>query len=359
MGFRFHPQMARNDRLKSKRIGLLAGLALAATFSFDAFADTVPSAGSEGQVNTSNVPAGKDLVSPGLASRLVSEDPSKTPQFIKYLLDRGMFLTSLPPTISGLEGYTVEDKSGRDVIMYITPDGKSAVVGVMLSVGNGLTNGQPENVTAIQLASLRARLVAAKEKGETKNLPIDAKQAIDNNITPVSAVSVNDPSLAKPFMTTRKASDFQSEMEKTKYLSIGYNGKPVLWFVADPQCQYCHRAWGKISQLVMTGKISVNVILIGALPGSSTIARDILSRNDPGEAWMSGEGSTDDGYHPSSHNPSGEAASKADSYLAANMAFVRAEGVKRTPWMGYVGKDKKTVYTHEGADQIEAFLSGI
>ncbi|WP_167375185.1 thioredoxin fold domain-containing protein [Acetobacter malorum] len=296
---------------------------------------------------------------PALSQRLVSEDPSKTPDFLKYLITHGMYVTALPPVISGSPGYAVEDKSGRDVIMYLTPDGKSAIVGVMLSVGNGLTAGQPENITALQLASLRARLVAAKKEGATNTLTPALQKALEHPADAITAVPESDPSLAKPFATARKSNDFLSEMNQTKYMSIGYEGKPTVWFVADPQCPFCHRAWGKLSQLVMTGKIAVNVVMVSTLAGSAPIARDILSRPDPGEAWMSGAGSSDDGYHPPEHQASAEALAKADNYLSSNMTFVKKEGLKITPWLGYVGKDGKTVYTHEGADQIEAFLSAL
>lgn len=304
-------------------------------------------------------PSNDGTAAPGLSHRLVSEDPSKTPEFLKYLIGRGMYVTSLPPTISGVPGYAVEDKSGRDVIMYITPDGKSAIVGVMLSVGNGLTSGQPENITALQLASLRARLVAAKKSGETSSLSPSLQKALERPVEAVTTTVQSDPSLAKPFATTRKVSDFLSEMNKTKYMSIGYEGKPTVWLVADPQCPFCHKAWNKLSQLVMNGKISVNVIMVSTLAGSTPIARDIMSRPNPGEAWMSGAGSSDDGYRPPEHPASAEAIAKADSYLSANMDFVKKEGLKITPWMGYVGKDGKTVYTHEGADQIESFISAL
>ncbi|MCK8312719.1 hypothetical protein LW954_17515, partial [Erwinia amylovora] len=63
--------------------------------------------------------------------------------------------------------------------------------------------------------------------------------------------------------------------------------------VVDPQCPFCHAAWRRLQNLVYDKKLQIRIIMISGLKGSQPLAISILSRPNPGQAWLSGEGSVD------------------------------------------------------------------
>ena len=396
-------------------------------------------------------------------------DPFKThmtnlPPALRILQANGVKMTSLGNE-GGLQGYLLEEDSGRMQVVYLTPDGKSMVIGVMQTIS---TDGKRfENVTMFQFAALKDRFEKARQAiEEQKKAADDARKRADaatktlldqqqnigeaskqfsgtldsqqksqpkaeegaslgantdkkietasnestieqtvpkpaaiavtpslpqHGITepqpdhsgqehnskggdsasamsvPVAIVHENAPPPIEPAIPAQAASRYIVNVDKTKlldsleqtaYFPVGKEGLPTLYIVADPQCPHCHLAWKRIKPLVASGKISVKVLLIGALPGSDRVALNLISQENPGRSWWFGQGS-EEGHQVEQGAPIGSpAARQGQKYLDINMEFVKSHNITGTPWMAYVGKNGM-VYETFGDQNIDDFLAGM
>lgn len=372
---------------------------------------------------------------------------SELPPILRIFEENNIRITSLGGE-GGLRGYLLEEPGGRMQVVYLTPDGKSLVVGVMQTIGND--GKHLENVTMLQFAEMRQRFEAAqhsieeqkraadeaRKRAEEANAnlaqqqnrltqasqqfnapmlgvqpasggdesaighivsgsnnpkessvatPTPAQPPVENSApapAPMTATPVGPRTtsmLSRPTTTASEDSGgndgpatksssayvvslskerFLSDMEKTAYFPVGANNAPVLYMVADPQCPHCHAAWQYLKPLVASGKLTVKVIMVSALPGSESIALSLLSQAAPGRAWWDGEGS--ENGHPVSPGAAAntQAMRNGQKYLDINMQFLTSHKIDGTPWLGYVGADGK-VYEMEGDQNLPSFLSEI
>lgn len=92
------------------------------------------------------------------------------PPVLRLMEANGIKMTSLGDE-GGLHGYLLEESGGRMQVVYLTPDGKSMVVGVMQALG---PDGKHfENVTMLQFAALRERFEAARRTIEEQKRAAD------------------------------------------------------------------------------------------------------------------------------------------------------------------------------------------
>lgn len=369
----------------------------------------------------------------GAASNPFDGREQPLPPILRVLKASGVKITALTPVIGDLSGYLLEDQSGKMQVVYVVADGKSMVVGVQQVIATDGRNLQ--NATTMQFAALKNRFDDARRKIETdqraaedarakadaaaedarakaaaaaaaltdqqRQISVAAKQYGSNVATPSQAnaappaelpaspapdsptVSLASPAplpqaaVAAPaedanaFLSKIKLADFKTDTNNSSYFALGKLNTPVLYMVADPQCPHCHNAWSYLDPLVRSGAITVRVVLIAGLPGSDPLTVSILSRQNPGKAWLDGEGSTATtavAPPPPETDPS---ARRARHYLDANMDFIRkvsAQAVDttevkdgkiyvQTPWMAYV-KDGK-VYQYSGDADVSKFVSGM
>lgn len=344
----------------------------------------------------------------------VSQSPANTNQntpVMLYLKNIGASLAYVK-TEAGLPGY-MSDIKGHRTMIYLLPDGEHFLVGSMLnSQGKNLTltaASEEESKLTEALRQLKERASAnagdlgiSQSSNSSNPLPISntpnnavnvGMPNFDNNSplpsTPeasVSAVENNGQSVVIPtsinqdvstgFINSKiNSSELSKDILKTAYFEEYHEkGSPVVYFVADPQCPYCHQAWDMLSTLMKKHKFSVNVILSDALPGSDRMVTQLLGNQNIVQLWNQGVGSKDGIPIPESLKVGSENWRTSDMYRLNNNKFAskynqlirknnsNSNGV---PILMYVGKDGKVraeegVYT--GADKLDAmkaFLSGL
>lgn len=370
-------------------------------------------------------PSGAQNRVPPASAAAPSENPlanrQETPAALRKMQDDGVKLTYLGDT-GGLRGYLGEAQGGRMQVFYVTPDGNHMVAGIMFRAnGTNVTGVQiadmqrrfddarrqvDEQQTRLdqQRAQVdqQTRLVdEARRQLEPARLPgspapqvpvgedqpprpaeaapaappttrpsadlapsLPAPPAASTAQPPGPGAAVADPRAADRFLSSLPKDRFLAQLEEAAWFSVGNASAPVLVMVVDPMCPHCHDHWGAVRQRVVEGKLQVKLVMIAALPGAEARAISILSRQDPGRAWMQGEGSEANTQVQAPPPADSAQARNARNFLAVNSRFASAVGVTATPFMAYVGRDGR-LYSAQGPGvrgdnpQIEAFLSAL
>ena len=294
------------------------------------------------------------------ASAVETSRPARAPVLI-WLESQGVVLTALGEE-GGLSAYLGEAPGGRMQVFYLTPDGQHIVAGMMFREGGS-------NVTAAQLAAMRERFNAERRRiQEQEGRMATAQQALGGGLeqaltpapqrSPVPSPSETRPTPSEPSAERVAFRDrIIRAVEATAWFSLGREGAPVVYMLADPQCPHCHNVWAQLRPRIEAGEIMVKIILVGALPGSEERAISILSRSEPGRAWLAGEGSTNARVAPPPPETSRQF-QVAQRLLRANLDFAREAGIKGTPWLAYVDRDGE-LRTVEGATDMGVFLRNI
>ncbi|MBO9428528.1 thioredoxin fold domain-containing protein [Sulfitobacter sp. R18_1] len=284
------------------------------------------------------------------------------PEVLKYLMDGGIKLTYLGDA-GGLKGYLGESPTGEVQTFYLAPDGKHLVAGMLFREGG-------VNVTGVQVTEMKDRYEAAKKKAEqaaktigtVKPMTLTPAKNIEG-LVEIGPQGVRDGIAAIPdsdeYISNRDPKEMKAQLDKVAWFKVGAPTAPVVYMVADPNCPFCHRTWSDMRPMVMSGEISVHVIMIAGLNGSEPEAISILARNEPAKAWFAGEGSTR--HMPvASPPPAGSKAfKKARSYLQTNMNFVNNNDIKSTPHMFYLNEDGDLFESRGMPKDLDIFLSNI
>jgi protein-disulfide isomerase len=339
------------------------------------------------------------------------------PPVLSWLQQQGNKLTLIGEE-AGLKGYLLESPTGKLQSVYVAPDGKHVILGLLYEQGG-------KNVTGVQLGEMRQRfdsaakaLVAqtestsaadaanAMKQERLETTPIeevtssttDANTDIiddaaafvaddpvpnaDSGIAPSelvpessSAAPAVTPSLSVPVALPEATSavagadgnpsdvwaskmdkdEFLKAAEATPFFEVGSRIAPItLWMVADPKCPYCHAAWDKLEPLVFDKQIKVRVIMINALEGSEPFAREILASPAPGRRWIESKAGTN--LEPKI-DPNSKEWKDTEKYLAMNMDFAMSFGINKTPFLGYVSPDGRFYSVLGLPSDLDSFLA--
>jgi protein-disulfide isomerase len=309
---------------------------------------------------------------------------------IQWLLANNATVTPLG-NAGGLAGWLIS-KNGAQQTIYVTPDGKHIVAGIMAS-------DTGEDITALQLTALtlgHAPVITKTDpsgrgqpaKSPTPNTaPFDPAAAANNdyssetnatqasvvssgptalpqpsNMNPAAAV-VGNMAMAQPDMheLTMSPADLSKALNQTAIFTLGAVGKPDLVMLADPNCPYCHASWNLLGPLVQSGKIDVTVMLVSVLRGSDDKAIDLLANPAIGTAWLSGEGS-EDGVQITKPGPKANI-SGARFLLTKNNEFKTAIKLEGTPTLLWVSRANShspyRVYRGTGLAGVGGFLTDV
>lgn len=308
--------------------------------------------------------------------------PEPLPPALAYLEESGVKLTHLG-SHGGMEGYLGESATGKLQTFYLTPDGEHVVAGLLFRRG-GL------NVTGVQIDAMKRRFEGARESMENAGDSVgelklgdqvevmDMPQLPDANVSglsstsslveSVSQVDAGQESGASLDELQRQTIDYTSSIDRDAFLndvesvawfSVGLDEAPILYMVADPQCPYCHAAWQQLRPKVMNGDINLRVILVDYLTGSRDKSISLLARDEPGRAWLTGEGSVQ-GMNVQSPPPS-DSQEYLDgvSYLNINRDFAAIYEFDATPYLIYDGSDGELRSSRGIPDNLDAFLDFI
>lgn len=283
---------------------------------------------------------------------------------LRWLRSEGAALTPLGLT-GGLAGWLVQ-KDGHSQTVYVTPDGKHIVAGILAGIGGS-------DLTAIQLEALvithgkrelaamgaPATLVApspVKPKVETTQRTTGPAPIVLHAASGTSLATKNNPGGNAILLPRLTPAALIKQLRKTEHFTVGYPHLPDMIMIADPTCSVCHASWTLLSPLVRSRRIDVTVVLIDALPGSTKLALDLLADPQVGAAWDRGVGSQ--AGVPIPHDDSGKAAIRARKYLKDNDRFAYMAKVMATPTVFWVGKGSH-VYRGTGLSGVAGFLTAV
>lgn len=300
---------------------------------------------------------------------------ARVPPAVAALQAKGVKLTFLGDE-GGLRAYLGESANGRMQTFYIAPDGSHFVAGILFTPDGS-------NVTGVQIGEMRARFDAAArslgaaspiegdDDAQPAEVPAELPErweesvpdgdpgeaaADDRSLEPAgldpAPAAVDGASLSLPpadgpvlgaagnpselWISKLDRDEFAAAAQDTPFFEVGSKSAPVtLWMVADPRCPYCHAAWNHLRPAIADRKINVRVIMIAALDGSREIARDMLSRPIPGNAFIR----ADAGQRPLPDAGQVPVDPETDAWLDTNMAFAQRFGIDRTPFLGYTSED--------------------
>lgn len=205
---------------------------------------------------------------------------------------------------------------------------------VMLTDGRYLFLGPVFGAAGHNLQK-RAQARMAGEQGMVPGLPAEASSRIYG---PTAATS------PRSFPSQASAS-----------FIVGRTG-PLLTFVADPNCAYCHAMWASVLYpMIRSGHLRVRVVPVGIVDPRNAIVRAaaILASPDPARAWIANE----QRFHVATERGGWPAPGRFDptnprqhAIIANTAAFFAAEGGSvATPTLFFRGK------THVGTMTVRAF----
>lgn len=171
----------------------------------------------------------------------VDSDANKPTPVEQHLMSKGVKIAQAFPSASGLKAI-VADNGKEKRLFYVTPDGKSLLVGsVYDAVGT--------NVTTADL----------------------------------SRAGVSDVS-GLPSLSDGQLQSIWARAEKLNWVAEGA-GSNVLYVFFDPNCPYCHRLWTTLRGGVQSGKVQVRWLPVAILKDDSKgLAAAIYAAKNPSQA---------------------------------------------------------------------------
>ncbi|NNC22999.1 thiol:disulfide interchange protein DsbG [Salinisphaera sp. USBA-960] len=206
------------------------------------------------------------------------------PAPVAALQKQGMKLSGTFETKGELAGYAANFK-GQSVAIYVTPDGKRAIVGTMV-------DSQGRNLSAKPLQRL---------------------------------------------VTGSQQSNVWGKLAKTTWVADGADdAERIIYMFTDANCPYCHRFWQKARPWVNAGKVQIRHVLVGLLkPSSMPKAASILAADDPSKALDRSEHNYEDGGIEAMDNPPDKVVKK----IGRNTDFMKSHGLHATPAIVYHNAD--------------------
>lgn len=221
---------------------------------------------------------------PACSAKDTHTTEEEQPPVIQNLQQRGLKIQGQFEAPGGLDGYAAETR-GRPMAIYVTEDGKHAVVGTMIDASGNNLSAEP----------LRRLVVAPKHKGMWKKL------------------------------------------ENSTWIADGSkDAGRVIYMFFDANCPYCHKFWAMARPWVKAGKVRIRHIPVGLLkPSSLPKAAAILAADDPSAALTRNERSYDKGGIGAMKDVPEELAEK----IKANTRMMKSLGFHATPTVVYRDKD--------------------
>ncbi|MFT0211469.1 thiol:disulfide interchange protein DsbG [Pseudomonas sp. F1_0610] len=199
------------------------------------------------------------------------------PAPIKAMQERGVEILDTFDAPSGLKGYT-GIYQGRPLALYVTSDGKHALIGSLL-------NDKAEDLTG-----------------------------------PILQEKVSRP----------QGEAFWKELETTNWIKEGSDkADKIVYVFTDPNCPYCKRFWNSAQPWVTAGKVQLRHVVVGILSESSQKkAGYILTAKDKTQALTGNE---------SGKQPAKETAltDEMKQLLQTNMNMMQKMGANGTPAIFY------------------------
>ncbi|RUR27777.1 thiol:disulfide interchange protein DsbG [Vreelandella andesensis] len=170
------------------------------------------------------------LTSLGTASAGYAEE---LPAPVQALANQGLTIHDQFEAPGGMRGYGASVQ-GRDMAIYLTPDGEHAIIGTLM-------DGQGNDLTEAQL-------------DEHVRVPLEAQT--------------------------------WELLEESHWIQDGDENAPrVIYTFTDANCPYCRQLWQQSRPWVEAGEVQLRHIMVGILaPNSPALAATLLGAEDPSAA---------------------------------------------------------------------------
>lgn len=276
---------------------------------------------------------------PAMAQNTASGDDAKA---LSYMRSQGVSLVDIGADCGGLAG-ALGQKDGKLQTFYVSPDGTHIVAGVCFRAGG-------VNVTGLQLERLTKATNGPTIFGGAATASQDLVEApaaegeapVLTAAEPPERGSTGQP----PEVKDPKA--LLAAAESAAWFPVGAKEAPVVYFVADPRCTFCHAMWKAMAPAVYDGKAQIRIILVGMLgPDSVNDAKTILALQNPAMAWLGGVGN---GKAPAPVTDA-KALETGEGFLKRNELFRKGNQIGGVPFLIY--QTAEGVKTHYGADNPE------
>jgi thiol:disulfide interchange protein DsbG len=220
------------------------------------------------------------LIAVLLLPALVYAANDDVPAPIAALKQQGLKIHGTFKAEGGLTGYAASYR-GHPVAVYLTPDGKQAIVGTMV-------DGQGNDLSAAPLQRL----------------------------------------VANP-----KYQNAWAKLKDATWVADGSDdAKRVIYMFTDANCPYCHKFWQDARPWVKAGKVQIRHVLVGLLkPSSLPKAAAILAADRPSAALDRSERNYNDGGIPAMSNPPAGLVKK----IGQNTDLMKSLGLYATPTIFY------------------------
>lgn len=206
------------------------------------------------------------------------------PPPLRILQEHGMNIAGRFPAPDGLTGYAVSYQ-GQAVAVYVTPDGKHAIVGTLIdSHGHNLSSGPLD------------RLIIGPQN--------------------------------------RRA---WKELKHSNWIGYGSDkASKVVYLFIDPNCPYCHEFLKEAKPWVRAGKVQIRNVVVAVLrPSSLPKAAAIFSAKDPAAALVRNQ----QDYGSGGIKPARKIPAKVRARIQANNRLMSSLGIQATPVIFYHSGD--------------------
>lgn len=240
---------------------------------------------------------------PTSAQQSPAESPAPSASVVqRALATNGVEITGSLEAPAGFEGF-VASYQGRELPVYVLPDGKHIVIGSLFDLGgHDLTSPAMQKVAG--------------------NSPGDAQW---------------------------------KALESSSWFAEGNpQAKRIVYVFEDTRCPFCHQLWQKSQPYLKKGKLQVRTILVGVIaPESLPEAANILDSKDPAAAWNKNEAHF--GKNPP---PANNASAASIAKVRANTALMQRLGIMGTP--GVAWKDTQgRIHVSQGMPRDQQALETI
>lgn len=264
-----------------------------------------------------------------LAARAQEKEPP-LPAPIQTLAEQGAQVRYLGRH-NGLDGW-VTIKNAQEQYFYLTPDGKSLMMGLLFDVDGKL-------VTLRQVKALQEKDGNVLDAFTVK-LPDEKADAIPDRYKKDTMPQFKTP-----------AEQLFDDVSNSNWVQLGKDTAPVVYSFMDPQCPHCHAFMKDLkANYIDNGLLQVRLIPVGFLkPESKAQAAFLLAAPDPAARWyrhMNGDTSA----LPAQGGVN-------EQGVERNMAIMQSWKLDATPITVYRGRDGQ-VKIIQGRPQKMADLVG-